>query len=459
MAARNYTRWADSTVAGFPPRSKPYKVRESNPDLPGFCLQITPAGSRTFMLQYQTPEGRRPFIKLGRTEEITLRQARKLARQTLDDIEDGGNPAKDREEQKQRTRVAKARKQEGVEAASGSVAELFTWYHKKLEEEGAASLPEVKASYRRNIASFIGNKSPAEVTREDCLDIISACVDRGALSVARNVKLQMSAAFGFGLNAQGDPAWKRRVPDYQMQFNPARDINLASVEKLKAARKLKQERAGTVPQGKRSLSEVEIAMLWQRIDNPGELSKELALATKLLLGTGQRVREVLEATWSEFDLIKREWVIPASRRKTRQKVGIDHLVPLADLHIELLQQVKELNPHGKYLFPKVDGSGPRPYRGFTQAIDRFCHPTAKSKRQPFEHFSPRDLRRTVKSNMAGGPKLPHEIRNKLQGHAMSGLDRNYNTYDYQDEKREAMAQWVTWLESAVNRTMGEVVAP
>jgi integrase len=48
----------------------------------------------------------------------------------------------------------------------------------------------------------------------------------------------------------------------------------------------------------------------------------------MLLLTGQRVSEVAEAEWDEFDLAKRRWTIPSHRNGN--KSGESHQVYLSD---------------------------------------------------------------------------------------------------------------------------------
>jgi hypothetical protein len=60
-------------------------------------------------------------------------------------------------------------------------------------------------------------------------------------------------------------------------------------------------------------------------------------------------------------------------------------------------------------------------------------------------FSPRDIRRTFKT-VAGSMGILLELRNRLQGHAMTDVGSvHYDRYDYLTEKRAAMQAWVEGL--------------
>ena len=60
-------------------------------------------------------------------------------------------------------------------------------------------------------------------------------------------------------------------------------------------------------------------------------------------------------------------------------------------------------------------------------------------------FSPRDLRRTFKT-LGGSFGLPLEIRNRIQGHAMTDVGSIfYDRHDYLAEKRAGMEKWISNL--------------
>jgi integrase len=163
------------------------------------------------------------------------------------------------------------------------------------------------------------------------------------------------------------------------------------------------------------------------------------LALKFILASGQRVEEVLHATWEEFDFDKKIWTIPGDRRKTRGKTSEPHLVPLCDLHIGLLHEIKNSTNHAQFLFPARRVEGPRRYDSLTKAVSIFV------KTSLIQSFSSRDLRRTFKT-LAGSMGISLEMRNRLQGHALVDVGSiYYDRYDYLDQKKGAMEKWVNGL--------------
>jgi integrase len=72
-----------------------------------------------------------------------------------------------------------------------------------------------------------------------------------------------------------------------------------------------------------------------------------ARALELTILTAGRTGEVIGATWDEFDLTEKTWIIPADRMKMKKQ----HKVPLSDGCVEVL---KSLPRHGARVFPLSD---------------------------------------------------------------------------------------------------------
>jgi integrase len=147
----------------------------------------------------------------------------------------------------------------------------------------------------------------------------------------------------------------------------------------------------------------------------------------------------LQAHWREIDLTENLWTIPAERRKNRHDVTEPHIVPLTGFHLELLDQVRKATDHVDWLFPHKDRLQPRKADALYQAVHRFCPANS------IEPFAPRDCRRTFKT-LAGSIGINLELRNRLQGHAMTDVGSvHYDRWGYLPEKRQAMETWTAWL--------------
>ncbi len=72
-----------------------------------------------------------------------------------------------------------------------------------------------------------------------------------------------------------------------------------------------------------------------------------ARALEFTILTAARSNETLEARWSEFDLDKKIWTVPASR----MKAGREHRVVLSDAACKVLDQVTPLRREDDFVFP------------------------------------------------------------------------------------------------------------
>ena len=92
----------------------------------------------------------------------------------------------------------------------------------------------------------------------------------------------------------------------------------------------------------------EVGGLMRAIDGyQGDLITRCALKFSAL--TFCRPGEIRHAEWSEIIWAKEEWVIPAEKMKMKR----DHVVPLADQAIKVLQEIHPLTGMGKYVFPSL----------------------------------------------------------------------------------------------------------
>src|SRR6202042_2868957 len=77
----------------------------------------------------------------------------------------------------------------------------------------------------------------------------------------------------------------------------------------------------------------------------------------LLLLTALRLNEAADASWSEFDLAKRLWIISAARMKGRNGESYEHAVPLTDDVLAILKELPRFK-RGNHLFSTSFGASP-----------------------------------------------------------------------------------------------------
>ena len=110
----------------------------------------------------------------------------------------------------------------------------------------------------------------------------------------------------------------------------------------------------------RVLSDEELRAIWLAAD---EMGYPFGRAVQLMILTGQRRSEVLEAEWREFDLERGLWSIPRERAKN----GSGHVVPLIASVIELIEGLPKVGASPRLLFTT---NGTSPFSGVSKAMER-----------------------------------------------------------------------------------------
>lgn len=407
---------SDRTIRDAKPKATVYRLRDGNVVCRGFGVTVAPSGAKTFFLSYTSPEdGKRKQVSIGHFPALTLKEARLKAGALREAVNSGKDLAVEKK-QAVESRMA--------QRALGTLSDLIDLYAADLETDGKRTAKEVRRIKGKDMPPALLARPAHLITKDDILDILAPIAQRGALIHSDNVRAYLRAAFELGINAESMTRWRGKVQKFDLQHNP-----VATVKKS-VSRK---------PRGKRALSRAEVCQLW----HTDLLTKPMLLALKLLLATGQRVEEVLHATWAEFDTLQRVWIIPGERRKTRSTTAEPHIVPLSDFHLHLLDEIKRETGHAAFLFPANGGAAPRRYDALTAAVRKFVAASG------MESFSPRDMRRTFKT-IAGSMGIPLELRNRLQGHAMTDVGSvHYDRYEYLPEKRAAMSTWAEGLAEIV----------
>jgi integrase len=393
--------------------------------VPGLGVRVTDKGHMTFILASRFPDKPKNYTRreLGAYGELTLEAARTKARRWLELIHSGIDPKRD-EEQRQDQRL---RNQKNTFAA---VAEEF--FKRKLSKTRKGR--EVERDIRREFVERWAARPIAEIDRHDVMAVIDAAVDRGALYQAHNLLGYIRRLFNWAIG--------RGI--YGLETSPCDRIRPADAIGKKAARK-------------RILHDRELRAFWNATESIGYPYGELF---RLLALTGQRKSEVAEARWSEIDLARKLWVIPAER----MKADAAHVVPLSDDAVAILKSLPTFKK-GDHVFSTTFGV--KAVNGFAKAKVRLdkailaelrgAAEDDKRQKVKLEPFVLHDLRRTMRTGLSALP-VPDLVRELVIAHTKPGLHKVYDQYAYLDEKRRALDLWAARLRSIITSPSDNVVA-
>jgi integrase len=162
-----------------------------------------------------------------------------------------------------------------------------------------------------------------------------------------------------------------------------------------------------------------------------------AYALKLAPLLFVRPGELRHAEWAEFDLDSAEphWRIPAEK----MKMGVQHVVPLAQQALVLLRELHSVTGRGQYVFPSL-GSGSRPMSENTvnAALRRIGYSTEQMTGHGF-----RSLASTCLNEQGYHPdlielQLAHAKRNQVRA--------AYNKAQRLAERRKMMQAWADYID-------------
>jgi integrase len=160
---------------------------------------------------------------------------------------------------------------------------------------------------------------------------------------------------------------------------------------------------------------------------------------KMVVLTAQRRTEVASMRWSDIDLDKALWTLPAESTKA----GRIHDVPLSDAAMDILKNLQRMA--GDYVWTHNGGTTHiTTYYEAKAAID-----AAIGKK--LTRWTIHDLRRTAASTMAARG-VPVHVLSAILNHApgqLMGVTAIYQRYRYTEERRAALQTWAAYVLSLV----------
>ena len=165
-----------------------------------------------------------------------------------------------------------------------------------------------------------------------------------------------------------------------------------------------------------------------------------ALALEFIILTAARTGEVIGATWSEVELDRAIWTVPAARMKAAR----EHRVPLSARVVEILIDTKKLG--SQFLFP-----GPRGGQLSGMAMSMLL-------RRMNAEATVHGFRSSFRDWAAECTGYPHEVCEMALAHTIANkAEAAYRRGDMFDKRRRLMAEWAEYC--AGNGAAGAEVVP
>lgn len=272
--------------------------------------------------------------------------------------------------------------------------------------------------YNRDIAPKLARKIIYNVTEADLIKLVEA---KGKIAKIRANRLaaELKVFFGWCASLRG------------MQVGLAID----------PSRRLGDLRFPETPRSRR-LSMQEIEWFLRAL---AEEERDYQRGMLIWLLTAARLTEVSEARSDE--LAFGIWTIPAGRTKN----SVEHRIPLGPWGWSLMQSESE------WVFPAPKLDGPRSKDPWYKSRNRVKKRMELLAGRPIERFTPHDLRRTLRSNTKR-LKVDFETAEAMLNHVKKGLERTYDCYELEEEKRASFLKWEDEVAAAARRAgVGELL--
>lgn len=159
-----------------------------------------------------------------------------------------------------------------------------------------------------------------------------------------------------------------------------------------------------------------------------------ALALEFTVLCASRSGEVRLAVWSEIDLDRKLWRIPASRMKADK----EHSVPLSDRAVEILNSARARTigdpPPSGLVFP-----GLKPGKPLSDATLR-----AVMKRMNLDRFTVHGFRSGFRDWCGNETNFPRELAEESLAHSLGSVEAAYRRGQAIERRRVLMNAWATF---------------
>lgn len=317
----------DAKLKSLKPKEKAYKLA----DYDGLYVYIAPTGSRLWRFKYRL-NGKEGLLSLGAYPAVSLLDARNLRDAARADLAKGRNPA----------RLKQEAKAQALGDAQNTFASIAVKFMEKKTEEGRAPATLRKNAWVIDLVSADFGRMPIkEITAPIILRSLKKREKLGHYDTAKKMRSVVGGIFRYAIAsgiADTDPT------------AALKDALIAPKTKHRAVITDKET----------------LGKLLRAVDAySGQARTRLGLRLLILFAT--RPGELRYARWDEFDLEARVWHIPAERMKMRK----EHSVPLPDMALDLLDELRQITGWCDLLFPaQTSSKKPISENTFNQALRR-----------------------------------------------------------------------------------------
>lgn len=388
---------SDTAIRAAKPKEKTYLMTDGE----GMYLEITPAGGKWWRFKYRF-DGKQKRISLGTYPDTGLKEAREKRQEVRRLLATGVDPSENRKAQKA--------------AGSSDVANSFEviareWFGRQEPTWVPSHSEKIISRLERDLFPWLGKRDISTITAPELLAVLRRVEDRGAVETAHRALQNCGQIFRYAI-ATGRADWDP-CPALRGALAPVKQTHYPAVTDPK-----------------------KIGALLRAMDSyEGTLVTKCALRLAPLVFV--RPGELRAAEWSEIELEKAEWTIPAPR----MKMGVAHLVPLSTQAVAILKEVEALTGDGRFVFPSARSKDrPMSDNAVLAALRRMGFPKEEMTGHGFRAMARTVLDETLHFR-------PDYIEHQLAHSVRDPNGRAYNRTAHLAERRRMMQEWANYLDA------------
>ena len=377
----------DSQIRNARPSDRPRKLADSR----GLYLHLMPNGGRYWRFDYRF-NGKRKTLALGVYPDTSLAKARARHLEARERLADGADPA-----------AAKQVLSEDFETVARQ------WFARWKTGRNERHTVYVIRRLEADVFPEIGSRPLSDLSASTFRDVVQKIERRGALDIAKRVLQTCGQIMRYA------------VVNDLASHNPVAGVKPADI--LKPHKRRNYPRVG----------EKDLPALLRAID--GYVGSEhTRLALQLMALTFVRTAELIGARWSEFDMEKARWGIPAERMKMKTP----HIVALSTQAKDILKRLREISFDQEFVFPgDVNPKKPMSNNTLLFALYRMGY----RSRMTGHGF------RGVASTILHEQGWPHEhIELQLAHQERNAVSAAYNHALYLESRAKMMQAWADHLD-------------
>lgn len=364
---------------------------------PGLAIEVLSSGKKRWRYRRQVARTTVMVTLYGEPFPAqSIAGAREWARSLNENVEAGIDPRVAQREEKARAEMTVAR-------AHGlymiAVREGRSSRAKRANKP--RTVQDKLEIYERDIGPKLGHRVIYDVAEGDLVKLVTA-KGKTAKVRANRLAAELKVFFGWAASLRG--------MEIGLQEDPSRRLGDLRFPETPRSRKLAHQEIG-----------------WF-LEALADEERDFQRGMLLWLLTMARLAEVSEARSDELQ--GGMWTIPA----TRTKNSVEHRIALGPWGSALMRSNTE------WLFPAPKRRGSRSRFSWYRARNRVKKRMEQLAGRPIDRFTPHDFRRTSRSNTKR-LRIDFETAEAMLNHVKKGLERTYDRYELEEEKRASFLKW------------------